>query len=144
MPNLVFRIGFILLLVLSLFLEGSIFIFPFVVLFSILYFIFFEDMLTFFIICVISVFLDAFLLRTLGESAFFLFTFFLLLIVFEKVFMVRFSAVVIAVSTFIGVEAYRQFAGYPFSVGLEALLLVGLIAFIVIEKRVSHKGERVL
>ncbi|MFI5265487.1 MAG: hypothetical protein ACHQT7_01955, partial [Candidatus Levyibacteriota bacterium] len=72
---MIVRLIFIILLFLSLFLETSVLAFPCVVLFSLLFFFFFDEIGTYMIIFVASLLLDSFMLRSLGFTALYLFVF---------------------------------------------------------------------
>lgn len=130
------RVIFAALLVLSLFIETTILPFPFFVLFSILYVLFLEDFLTFTIILFLSLFLDRMLLYTLGTTALFLFSYFCMVVLLEKIFTIKLSAWIIAGITIIGVEVYRNYIGYPFIWGLELTMMFGLLLLVYIEKRI--------
>lgn len=135
------RIIFVILLAFSLFIEATILPFPFFVLFSMLYFMFFEDAATFLSILVLSLIFDRLLLHPLGATAVFLFTFFIAVVLLEKLFTVKVNAWIIAITAFIGVLVYRQFVGYPIIWGIDAVVIAGLALFVMLDNK-STKKER--
>lgn len=129
------RIIFITLLVVSLFVESSIITFPFIALFSIVFFFFFDDVGTYAVILIASLILDSFMLRTVGYTAVFLFLLMGVLISLEKLFTIKLNGLIVVGVIILGVEAYREYAHYPFLLGPELILVLGLLFSIAIQKR---------
>lgn len=140
MPNLVVRFIFIFLLIISLFIESSFLAFPFIILISLLFFFFFDDIGTYFIIFVASLFLDSFMLHGIGFTALFLFLFLGILILLDKLFTIKLNGIIMAVIIVLGVEGYRQYASYPLLFMPEAFLLITLLSGLFIQKRMVQKG----
>lgn len=132
------RIIFVTLLVFSIFIEVTILPFPFFVLFAILYFMFFEDVATFLSILVLSLIFDRLLLHPLGVTAIFLFTFFIAVVLLEKLFTVKVNAWIIAGTAFVGLCVYREFVGYPIIWGLDMAVIAGLILFVMLDKKLTR------
>lgn len=133
------RIIFTILILGGLFVESTILPFPFVFLFSVLCFFFFEDEIALVTLFVAGLFLDTLILNTIGFTPVFGFLYLLGIIVIAKLFSFQgtlFTAVVIAT----GVELYRYIAGYPFSIIMTTVFFLGLLLFIVIERRHKEKG----
>ncbi len=136
---MIYRIIFTILIVFSAIVESTIFPFPLIVLFSVLLFLFFEELSTFLIVFLASVLVDAFLLHRIGFTAIFLFTSFSVLAILEKVFTLRLSAWIIAGTAFFAVEVYRQYAHYPFFLGVEIVFTFSLLLFVIIERRIYRR-----
>lgn len=135
-------IGKVLLLSLvfvSLILESTLFSFPFVLVFSLLYLFYFDDVLGLILVFIFSLFLDSFLLQQLGTTALFVFMPVLIYIALEKIFSLQgpiLFASVLAACVFV----YGTILGYPFSLVLSGMLALGLVIFIIFERRRERKG----
>lgn len=137
---MIFRSIFIILLVVSLFVESSLLAFPCIVLFSLLYFFFFDEIGTYIVIFIASVILDSFMLHAIGYSALFLFAFMGVFIVLEKLFTIKLNMLIVAAAVLLGVEGYREYAHYPFLMGPMLVLILGLLFSFIVQKWLTQKG----
>lgn len=133
------RIIFTILLFLAIFIEVTVLPFPLFVLAAVLFFLFFEDLLSLSIIFLSSLFLDRLLIHTLGTTAVFLFLYFCVLVMLEKILTLKINAWIGVITVIIGVELYRQFVGYPFLWELQIIMVVALLMLVSIEKRIGSK-----
>ena len=131
------RVIFTILILFSAVVESTIFPFPFVVLFSVLFFLFFEETSTLLIIFLASILIDSFLLNRIGFTSMFLFVTFLILVTLERAFTLKLSAWVVAATSLIAVEVYRLYAHYPFLSGVEIVFIFALLTFVIIERRLK-------
>src|SRR3989344_7147056 len=108
------RIIFSCLIIMFAILEATVLPFPFVFLFSTIYFLFYEDLVSFATILIACVLLDTLFLNPLGFTSIFLFSFFIFLIILQKIFTLQTSILFTSMVLVIGVEVYRFYAHYPF------------------------------
>lgn len=135
------RIIFTVFLFLSIFVEATLLPFPFFVLTAILFALFLEEFLSFFIILLLSLFLDRMVLHTLGTTAVFLFVYFFAVVLLEKLFRVRINVWIAMGVSAIGVEVYRQYVGYPFLWSMEIGMGILFIFLAAWYRRMLRKGE---
>lgn len=134
------RLIFTVILVASLFVESSLLQFPFVVLFSLVYFFLFDNIGTYLTILITSLILDSFMLRSVGYTALFLFLFMGTLIALEKLFTIKLNGLIVIGVIILGVEGYRQYVHYPFLLGPELILILGLLFSLFIQRWLSMTG----
>lgn len=133
------KILLLALIIVSLFVESTIVPFPFVLLFSLLYLYFADDILAVVVIFLSSIFLDILLFNDVGLTGIFISVIILSLAVLEKVFSFQ-GVLPFVVLVLVGIILYGYVVGYPFSIPLFAVLLAGLLTFSYIERKKERKG----
>ncbi len=129
----------ITILFMSLVLESTLLPFPFVLLFSLLYLFYYDDIGALVSVLVLSVLLDAFSMRHVGITGLFIFGALFGSVILEKALSLQ-GPILFTCVLLLSVFFYSSWEGYQFSVILSAILLAGVILFIVIERRRQKKG----
>ncbi len=133
------KILLLVLIIVSLFIESTIIPFPFVLLFSLLYLYFADDIWGITIIFLSCMFLDISLFYDMGLTGIFVSLIMLTLIVLEKVFSFQ-GVLPFVVLVLLGIIFYSHIVGYPFSLPLFVLLVFGLLIFSFIERKKERNG----
>ncbi len=133
------KIVLLVLILVSLAIESTLVPFPLVLIFSLFYLLFFDDIWAICIVLLVSIFLDIFSLQLIGTTALFVFGVTLVLIAMEKLFSLQ-GPVPFALAVLCSVFLYSFIASYPFSLVLTTILGVGLIIFVFIQRNKQKKG----
>ncbi|MBP7832688.1 MAG: hypothetical protein KA035_02855 [Candidatus Levybacteria bacterium] len=136
---MVIKIALLFFILVSLLIESSIFPFPFVLLLSLLFVIFFDDIWALFLILCASIFLDVLSFHPVGITAVFIMSTAILIVFFEKIFSLQ-GLLPSVVAVWGSIVLYTFMVGYSFSWMLIILLTAILAVMVILEKRRYKKG----
>lgn len=136
---MIIKLTLLFLVLVSLLIESSLFPFPFVLLFSLLFVVFFNDIWALIIILCASMFLDILSFHSIGITAVFIMSTALLIALFEKLLSLQ-GLLPSAIAVLASILMYTFIVGYPFSWVLVILLTIVFAAIIIFEKKQYKKG----
>lgn len=131
---------FILIFILSLFLESTVIPFPFIFVFSVTLFFMRKDLFSNILILCFAIMIDSFLMRNIGLTSLFLFSLFGVSLILEKLFAVQ-GKWLFMILFLVLLDLYRREVAYPFSPVLFTSLVIGLLVLVYFEHQKNLKKQ---